>query len=85
MVIVVVAMVLMVPVALMQVPAIVVMVVMRMAPVSSRIRRSPPHARNPNISSAVDSPIPINPHIALARHRRTNLVADRRRWSADRN
>lgn len=57
----VIAMILMVPMALMQLPAIVVMVIVRMAPVGPGIRRPPPHTRNPDIPSAVDSPVPVNP------------------------
>ena len=80
-----VAMVFMVPMALMHMPSIVVMVVMRMAPVSPRIRRPLPHSRNPDIVPMVGSPVAINPDIAFARYRRASLIADRWRRCADRN
>ena len=79
-----VAMVFVVPVALMHVPAVVVMVVVRMAPVSPGIRWPPPDSGNPHIPSAIDSPIAIDPNKAFARYSRPNLVADRRRWGANR-
>ena len=78
-------MILMVPVALMHLPAIVVMVVVRMAPVSTGIRRPLPHSRNPDIPPMVWSPVPINPNVARTRHRRPCLIADRWRRCADRN
>jgi len=79
----VVAMVFMIPVTFVVRPAPIVVIVVRMAPVGTHIRRSLPHSMPPLIPSAAPEPIAINPGIAWTRHRTPNLIAQRRRSSAD--
>jgi hypothetical protein len=75
----VVAVVFMIPVTFVVRPAPIVVIVVRMAPVSTRIGRPPPHSGPPHIPSAAPEPVPIDPGIAWARHRTPDLIAQRRR------
>jgi hypothetical protein len=84
-VVVVIAMVVAIPVAFMHLPAPLVVVVVRMAPVSASVRWPLPHAGDPDIAAAVLTPIAIDPNVAFSRHRRSNLIPDWWRRSADIN
>jgi hypothetical protein len=80
-VVVVLAMIVMVPVAFMHLPALLVVVIMRMIPVAALIGWALPGTCPPYIASAIISPIALLPNIALARHGGPNFAA-KRRWSA---
>src|ERR1700722_16259108 len=73
----------MVPVALMHRPAVGVVIVVRVAPVSTRIRRSPPCTGDPHIPCSNPVPISIGPHITGSRDRRWDLIAQGWRSNAD--
>src|ERR1017187_4081688 len=84
MIIVVIAMIIFIPVAFVQMPAVLVVVVVRMAPVRTSIRRMIPASGNPYIPASVVAPVTVDPGIAFARHRRTTLIAHRwRRLATD--
>jgi hypothetical protein len=85
MVVMVVTMVLMIPVAFMHPPALLIVIVVWMAPVSSPIRRPLPNTRPPDVSAVHIAPVSFRPHIALAWHCRTDFVAERRRSAANVN
>jgi hypothetical protein len=68
------AMVFMVPMTLMHLPAALIMIVVRMAPVSSRIRRPLPNPWDPDIPSAPISPVAIDPDKAFARKSRPHFI-----------
>jgi hypothetical protein len=84
-VVVVIAMIFVVPMAFMHLPATLIVVVVRMAPISSWIGRPLPNSRDPDIPSATSSPVAINPGIAIARKRRPHFIANgwRRRTDVD--
>jgi hypothetical protein len=69
-----VAMVLVIPVSRMHLPSVLVVVVMRVAPVRPCIRRPPPHSRDPHIPVACPVPIAIDPNIARTWHGRRDVV-----------
>jgi hypothetical protein len=71
----VVAMVFTVPVAFMHLPATIIMVVVRMAPVGSRIGRPLPDPGDPDIPPAAITPIAVDPSIAVSRDRWPYLIA----------
>jgi hypothetical protein len=79
--VVVVAMIFVVPVAFVHLPALLVVVIVGMAPVGSLERRTLPNARTPDVAASVVSPIAVYPHVALAGHYGTPLIPQRR-WSA---
>ena len=84
MIVVVITMILAVPVAFMQVPAVLVVVVVRMATIRTSVRRAIPASGNPYISASVIAPVTVDPGIAFARHRRTTLITQGwRRLAAD--
>jgi hypothetical protein len=83
MVVMVIAMVFAVPVAFMYLPALLVVVVVRMAPVCASVGRPLPCAWDPDVAVATRPPIAINPGVAFSRHGRYYLVADWRWWRAD--
>jgi len=82
-IIVVVAMIFMIPMAFMHLPPFLVVVIVRMGPVSARIRRSLPDAWNPDVVVAARTPITIDPRIAFSRHGRSCFIADWWRRDAD--
>jgi hypothetical protein len=82
-VVVVIAMVFVVPMAFMHLPTTLIVVVVRMAPVSSRVGRPLPDPRNPDIPTAASSPVAINPDVTLSWKGRPCLITYGRRWSAD--
>ncbi len=75
------AVVFMVPMAFMHLPALLVMVVVRMAPVGPFIRRTLPNSGPPDVAPTVVSPIAFGPDKAGAGHSRPCFVAQRR-WGA---
>jgi hypothetical protein len=79
----VIAMILVVPVALMHLPPTVIMVIVRMAPVSSCVGWSLPPARDPDIPVSVRAPISVDPNETLSRDRGAWLIAQRRWWCTD--
>src|ERR1035437_6078542 len=82
MIVVVITMILAVPVAFMQVPAVLVVVVVRMAPIRTSVRRVIPASTHPDVTALVDTPISVNPRVSLTRGWRTALIAHRWRWLA---
>ena len=76
MVVVMVTMVLVVPMTLMDSPALRIVVVVRMTPVRASIGRLLPDARNPDVPSAPHRPVAVDPHISIPGHWRTNLISD---------
>jgi hypothetical protein len=83
MVVMVIAVVFAVPVPFMYLPALLVVVVVRMAPVCAGVGRLLPTAGDPDIAAAACAPVSIDPGVAFSRHLRSYLVADWRRWRAD--
>lgn len=73
-VVVMIAMVFVVPMPLMHLPATLIVVVVRMAPVSSRVGRPLPNSRDPDIPATAISPVAIHPGIAFSGQRRPDLV-----------
>src|SRR5277367_5716667 len=76
MVVVMVAVVFVVPVSFMDLPALLVVIVMRMGPVGARVGRSLPNSRDPDIATATLSPVSVDPCVAFSWHRRSYLIAD---------
>jgi hypothetical protein len=72
-------MILMVPVAFVQLPTLPVVVIMGMAPIGSFIRRTVPAAGNPSIVTAIWSPITVHPSVTRAWSGSALLVTKRRR------
>jgi hypothetical protein len=83
MIIVVIAMVFAVPMTFMNLPALLVVVVVRMAPVCAGVGRTLPDAGDPDITAAPRAPVPIDPGIAFSGHGRSHLIADWWRWGSD--
>jgi hypothetical protein len=83
MIVVVIAMVFAIPVALMYPPALLVVVVVGMAPVGAGVGWPLPSAGDPDIVAAARAPVPIDPGVAFFRHWRSHLIAERWRWRAD--
>jgi hypothetical protein len=82
-IVVVIAMVFAVPMAFMNLPALLVVVVVGMAPVGTGIGWPLPDAGYPDVATATRAPIPVDPGITSSRHRRSHLVADWWRWGSD--
>jgi hypothetical protein len=82
-VVVVIAMVFVIPMAFMHLPATVIMVVVRMTPVSSRVGRPLPDARDPDVAAAAISPVTVDPNETIAWERRPHLIANGGRRRAD--
>ena len=68
-----------IPVALLHVPTISLMLVVRVIPVTSLVRRPLPDAGNPDVAASVDPPVAINPSIAFGGRWWTAFIANRRR------
>jgi hypothetical protein len=83
MIVVVIAMVFAVPMAFMNLPALLVVVVVGMAPVGAGVRWPLPDAGYPDVATATRAPVPIDPGVALSGHGRSYLIADWWRWGSD--
>ena len=70
------AMVFVVPMAFMHRPAALIVVIVRMAPVSSRIRWPLPNSWHPDIPPAANSPVAIHPDKTFARKRWPYLITN---------
>jgi hypothetical protein len=79
----VIAVVFMVPVAFVHSPALLVVVVVGVCPVAAFIRRAIPASVDPDVATALNSPVAINPLVAFARGIGTALVANGGRIPAD--
>src|SRR5580692_132855 len=73
----------MVPMTFMHLPALLVVVVMGMAPIGASVRRAHPDTGHPYIAASTVAPVAFGPDISLAGHGGTNLVAQRRRRAPD--
>ena len=76
MIVVVIAVVFAVPMAFMNLPALLVVVVVGMAPVGARVGWPLPSAGDPDIVAAARAPVPIDPGVAFCRHGRSHLIAE---------
>jgi hypothetical protein len=76
-IIVVVAMVFVIPMAFVNLPALLVVVVVRMAPIGTGIRWPLPDAWDPDIAAAALSPVAVHPGVALSRDRRPYFIPHR--------
>jgi hypothetical protein len=83
MVVMVIAVVFAVPVPFMYLPALLVVVVVRMAPVGAGVGWPLPSAWDPDVAVATRPPIAINPGVAFPRHGRSDLITHWWRWGAD--
>ena len=70
-------MVFMIPMAFMYLPALLVVVVVGMAPVGAGIRRPLPDAGDPDVAAATGAPIAVNPSVAFSGHGRPYLISHR--------
>jgi len=82
-VIVVIVVVFVVPVAFVHLPALLVVVVVRVAPVGPGIGWVNPDARHPDVAASTIAPVAFRPDIAFARHGGTHFIAQRRRCATD--
>ncbi len=74
--VVVIAVVIAIPVPLVHLPALLVVVVVGVAPVGAGVGWPLPAAWNPDIVIAPNSPVALDPGIALSRHDRSGFIAD---------
>jgi hypothetical protein len=74
-VVVVITVVFMIPMAFMYLPALLVVVVVGMAPVGAGVRRPLPAAGDPDVAAATGAPIAVNPSVAFSGHGRPYLIA----------
>jgi hypothetical protein len=72
------AMIIMVPVPLMQLPPLLVVIIVRMVPLRPFVRRMVPAPRHPAITISMRGPVSIHPGIAHSRHRPTPFNPQRR-------
>lgn len=72
-----------IPMALVHLPALLVMVVVRMAPVSAGIGRAIPAARNPDVASILRAPVTVDPGITVAGHGWADFIPQGWRGSTD--
>jgi len=70
-----VAVIFVIPMALVEPPTLLIMVVVRMTVVSPLIRGAIPAPLHPDIATAVTPPVAINPLISLTRHWSATLIA----------
>jgi hypothetical protein len=83
--VVVIAAVFVIPMSFVHLPATLVVVIVRMSPVSARIRWPLPYARIPDITPIIVAPVSVDPGVALAWHGRSDFIADGWWRSADVN
>jgi len=72
-----------VPMSLMQLPASLIMIVVRVAPVGACIGRAVPASLNPAVVVAIGNPVSLDPSVARARLWSANLNPERRWRSSD--
>jgi hypothetical protein len=82
-VVVVIAMILMVPVSFVQPPSLLVVVIVRIAPIGASVRRPVPTSGNPYVLSVSCTPIAADPGVSFAGRWGTCLIAQGWRGSAD--
>jgi hypothetical protein len=75
--VVVIAVVFVVPVPFVNLPTLLIVVVVGMAPVGAGVRWPLPDAGNPDVAVATRAPIAINPGVAFSWHGRPYLVSHR--------
>jgi hypothetical protein len=73
----------MIPVSFVHLPALLVMIVVRVAPVGAFVRRTVPASLDPAVVVAVGSPISFNPGVAGAGDWSALFVAERRGCGSD--
>jgi hypothetical protein len=78
-----VTMILAVPVSFVEAPSLLVMVIMRMAPIGASVRRPVPTSGNPYVLAVSGAPISVDPGISFARGRGSSLITHWWRISAD--
>jgi hypothetical protein len=83
MVVMVIAMIVMVPVSFVELPSLLVMVIVRMAPIGAGVRRPVPTSGNPYVLSVSCAPIAIDPSVSFAGRRGTSFITHWWRISAD--
>jgi hypothetical protein len=76
-------MVVVVPMALVQLPPLPLVVIMRVVPVSSLVRWLIPAPCHPSVAMAIGFPIPVNPGVPRARSAPPSFVAEGRRSASD--
>jgi hypothetical protein len=81
-IVVVIAMVFVVPMAFVDLPALLVVVVVGMGPVGAGVGWPLPDTGNPDVATAVNSPVAVDPGVALCRHGRSYLISHRW-WRAE--
>ena len=76
-----------VPVALVHLPALLIVIIVRVIPVGAFVGRTVPVSLDPAVVVAVGNPISLHPGVARAGHRSLGLVAEwrRRGFDVDRN
>jgi hypothetical protein len=82
-VVVLVAVVLVVPVAFVHLPALLVMVVVGMIPVGTLVGWALPDADVPDVTASIVAPVALGPYITRTGHAWLNLAAERWRGTAD--
>jgi hypothetical protein len=83
MVVMVIAMIFAIPVSFVELPSLLVVVIVRMAPIGTGVRRPVPTSGDPYVLSIPGAPIAIDPGVSFAGGRRTSLIAHWWRGSAD--
>lgn len=76
-VVVVIAVVFVIPVAFVHLPASLVVVVVGVAPVGAGVRWPLPAAGNPDVAAAARAPVAVNPGVTFSWHGWPYLIADR--------
>lgn len=79
------AVIFMIPVAFLHVPAVALVLIVRVIPVRAFIRRSLPHTRNPDVAASVDAPVSINPSVSFEGWWWAAFIANRRRRTTENN
>ena len=84
-IVVVIAVVFAVPVAFMNLPALLVVVVMGVAPIGAGVWWPLPHAGDPDVAAVASSPVAVGPDEAFSRHRRPYFIPNCGRGRTDIN
>ena len=72
-----------IPMAFVYLPALLIVVVVGMAPVGAGIGRALPDAGSPDVAASIVAPVAFSPYIAFAGHCRTDFNAQGRWGAAD--